>query len=127
MCSLPTAIQRLQVPLQSAVDPLYAYGRAWHRRGFSLPPEKHEQLLSGSLGELINHFRRCGLCEDPAYGQSSGAGYAGLAQMPVMTRESLRALFPRGADSRSNQESADEYICLSANDPRSGSVGIYAP
>lgn len=95
MCSLPTAIQRLQVPLQSAVDPLYAYGRAWHRRGFSLPPEKHEQLLSGSLGELINHFRRCGLCEDPAYGQSSGAGYAGLAQMPVMTRESLRALFPR--------------------------------
>ena len=92
-------LQRLQVPLMTACDPLYAEGRRWFRLGTSLPQVQHEQLLMSRLPGLIRSFQHHGLLSDPVWQQLSGADrFSALAAVPVLTREGLRALFPRLVD-----------------------------
>jgi len=92
-------LQRLQIPLLTACDPLYAAGRRWFRLGTSLPQEQHEQLLMSRLSRLVRSFEGRGLLREPVGRKLTGADrFATLAEMPVLTRDGLRALFPRLVD-----------------------------
>lgn len=89
-------LQRLQVPLQTACDPLYAEGRRWFRLGTTLPQGRHEQLLMSRLPGLIRSFQHRGLLSDQVWQQLGGADrFPALTALPILTREGLRILFPQ--------------------------------
>ena len=103
-------LQRLQVPLLTACDPLYAAGRRWFRLGTSLPREQHEQLLMARLPGLIRSFQDRGLLSDPVWQQLGGASrISALTAMPILTRQRLRALYPRLVELYGSGPAADRH------------------
>ena len=104
-------LQRLQVPLLTACDPLYAAGRRWFRLGTSLHQEQHEQLLMSRLSGLTRSFESRGLLREPVWRQLGGADrFSALAEMPVLTREGLRELYPALARLYGTDPAADHHV-----------------
>lgn len=88
-------LQRWQIPLLTAFDRRYAEGRRWFRLGTTLSQTEHEHLLMSRLAELIDHYRQAGLCDADIPRRLAGADrFAALADLPILTRDGLRALFP---------------------------------
>ncbi len=87
-------LRRLAVAGGLLRRPLARAGRAWTRSGFQLERAEYERRSLARLAQLIESFRRRGLCADAAYGRVGNlASFGGLSSLPVLTRAKAVALF----------------------------------
>lgn len=96
MFSLRGVPQRLRIRHLLVSDPLYAASARWFARMTRSTPAVYEAQQLEKLRKLITAYRQVGLCREEGYEDINEFRQQGdLARLPLLTRDGLRALYPR--------------------------------